>query len=298
MDQMTLDAALAGLDAMQLGAGPQLDVLAVSLSSTDAIGHRYGPDSKELHDQVLRVDRMLGAFFDSLYARRDPARVIVTLTADHGVTPLPETHFAGTDPKRGRLDVGPVMTEHLRRLAARGVDSTALDFEYGMLFVDQAKLTRAGLNADSLVRALAVDLRRVPGMLRVDVRADLPALAARGDRIAQRWLHSLPDDLSVPLVATQREGYYWTDFARWRGASSATHGSPHLLDSHVPVVFYGAAFRPGKYGRPARVVDMAPTLARVLGVTPSEPLDGKVLEEGIKTRHGGIAVPASVPRHR
>ena len=89
MDDLTLQFALDGLQAMQLGTGPQTDVLAISLSTTDAVGHAYGPDSRELHDQILRLDRYLGAFFDSLYKVRDSSRVIVALTADHGVAPYP-----------------------------------------------------------------------------------------------------------------------------------------------------------------------------------------------------------------
>jgi arylsulfatase A-like enzyme len=64
----------------------------------------------------------------------------------------------------------------------------------------------------------------------------------------------------------------------------ATHGSPHDYDSNVPVLFHGAAFRPGRYARFARVVDMAPTLAAVLGVQPAERLDGKVLDEALRVR--------------
>ena len=93
MDQMTLDLALEGLRETGLGTHEWTDVLAVSLSTTDGVGHRWGPDSRELHDQVLRLDRMLGAFLDSLYARRDPARVVVALTADHGVARFPEVAF-------------------------------------------------------------------------------------------------------------------------------------------------------------------------------------------------------------
>jgi hypothetical protein len=270
MDQMTLDLALAGVEAMQLGRGPQTDVLAVSLSTTDAVGHRAGPDSKELHDQVLRVDRMLGAFFDSLYALRDSTRIVVALTADHGVAPFPELHFPGTDPKRGRVD-------------------EALDFEYGMLFLDREAFARAGVNADSTVRALAADLRRVPGMLRVDLRAELAPKAARGDRIAERWLRSIPEELPVALVATQRPYHYWTDFAHWKGMTYATHGAPHEYDTHVPVVFYGAPFRAGRYTERARVVDMAPTLA--------EALDGVVLRRALRPEAAPTAVRALAPAH-
>ena len=64
-------------------------ILAISLSATDYIGHKYGPDSREIHDQILRLDRTLGRFLDSLYTLRDSSRVLIALTSDHGVAPLP-----------------------------------------------------------------------------------------------------------------------------------------------------------------------------------------------------------------
>src|SRR5205823_3953923 len=90
MDSATAQFALAGVDAMQLGVGPQTDLLSVSFSTTDAVGHRYGPDSRELHDQILRLDRYLGAFIDSLYKLRDSSHVVIAFTSDHGVAPIPE----------------------------------------------------------------------------------------------------------------------------------------------------------------------------------------------------------------
>ena len=118
MDQLTLDLALEGVTELGLGTGPQPDLLAVSLSATDAIGHRYGPDSRELHDQILRLDRMLGVFLDSLYTLRDSAGVVIALTADHGVASFPEVNpggAGGSELSRGRR-----RTEHL---APRGGDA-------------------------------------------------------------------------------------------------------------------------------------------------------------------------------
>ena len=89
MDELTLQFALDGLQSMKLGQGPQTDILAISLSTTDAVGHAFGPDSRELHDQIVRLDRYLGTFFDSLYKLRDSTRVIVALTSDHGMAPYP-----------------------------------------------------------------------------------------------------------------------------------------------------------------------------------------------------------------
>ena len=89
MDSLTLQLALDGLRTLNLGRGPAPDLLNISLSTTDNVGHRYGPDSREQHDQILRLDRDLGAFLDALFRERDSTRIIIALTADHGMTPLP-----------------------------------------------------------------------------------------------------------------------------------------------------------------------------------------------------------------
>src|SRR5919107_3909939 len=89
MDSLTLALALDGLRTLDLGRGPAPDLLNISLSTTDNVGHRYGPDSRELHDQILRLDRDLGAFLDQLFRERDSTRIVIALTADPGMTPLP-----------------------------------------------------------------------------------------------------------------------------------------------------------------------------------------------------------------
>jgi predicted AlkP superfamily pyrophosphatase or phosphodiesterase len=280
MDEITFALAIDGLQRLGLGAGPQTDLLAVSLSSTDAVGHRYGPDSKEMHDQILRLDRSLGVFLDSLYRLRDSTRVLVALTADHGMSPYPELHFAGRQVAgNGRADVAPVVRRYEESLAARGVDSTAFSWDYGMLVVDRPAFQRAGVNADSVLRAFAADVRRVPGVERVDLARDLAADTARaGERgaVARRWVHAIPPDLPVELVVTLQPYYYYAS------VTYATHGSPHAQDARVPIILYGAPFKPGTYPRFTRVVDIAPTLASALGVRPTERLDGRVLSEALK----------------
>jgi predicted AlkP superfamily pyrophosphatase or phosphodiesterase len=275
MDQITLGLAMAGLRAMDLGRGPATDVLAISLSTTDAVGHRYGPDSREIHDQVLRLDRWLGAFLDSLYAVRDPATVIVALTADHGVTPYPEV----ADPAHAAaMHVSDLpLRAWLRTAAARyGVDTAAVHAEDGMLRLDRGAFAHAGRDPRAFAREFVAFARTIAGVLRADGFPDIAGADTASDPVARRWSHMIPRDLPYFAVVTLRPGYMW-------GRSSfAQHGSPHDLDSHVPIVFYGAPFRPGKYNTFTRTVDIAPTLARVLGVTPTEPLDGHVLGEAIR----------------
>ncbi|MDO8952461.1 MAG: alkaline phosphatase family protein, partial [Draconibacterium sp.] len=120
MDSLTVQLALAGIDAMKLGAGSSTDFIGLSLSTTDAIGHRYGPDSREVHDQLLSVDHYLGQFIDSLFRTRDSSRILFAISSDHGVAPYPELTFVGTDSARGRVDIRPTMARGRSALAAFG----------------------------------------------------------------------------------------------------------------------------------------------------------------------------------
>jgi predicted AlkP superfamily pyrophosphatase or phosphodiesterase len=280
MDSLILAAALDGLRTLDLGRGPQTDVLAISLSTTDAVGHRYGPDSKEQHDQILRLDRFLGAFFDSLYAVRDSARIVVALTADHGVSPSPNVRSADANRPTGTqfIDSRRVLAPVRAGLAARGADTTAVTLSDGVVQLDRAALARAGVNADSLVRSLAATLRATPGIMRAETMREVAARDTTKDDVARRWMHMIPPDLDVALVVTPRPYWEWG----WGEWPMATHGIPQSHDAHVPLIFYGPAFTPGRYTRVSRVVDIAPTLAAVLGVPPTEKLDGRVLTEALK----------------
>lgn len=286
MDEYTVDMALAGVVAMELGKGPTTDVLSVSLSTTDAIGHGWGPDSKELHDQVLRVDRALGRLIDSLYTLRDSSSIVFALGSDHGVTPYPQAQFGGTDPDRGRVDVRPVIDAARSALVARGLETDALVYQDKMLMVDRRRFAAKGINADSTINAVRAALLKLPGMANVYRVRDLPAAAARGDKIAHRWRNSLPPDMQVALAVTFKPGYY-VYTTRY-----ATHGMPYELDMTIPVLFMGPGVKPGRYNTPIRSVDVAPTLAELAQVLPLEPLDGKVLTQVLKSSK----TPAAKPR--
>jgi predicted AlkP superfamily pyrophosphatase or phosphodiesterase len=278
MDQLTLSFALEGLKQMRLGTGPGTDLLAVSLSTTDAIGHRFGPDSREIHDQILRLDRYLGAFLDTLFTLRDSTRVVIALTSDHSVTPLPDSKSRYPNQGAGKVNLAPAIVPLFASLRAAGVDTSAFAFEEGegILYLDAAALTRAGLRADAVARTFAAEVQKVPGVLRVDRVSALPTKDTTTDYVARRWLHMLPPDLPAAAVVTLKPYWYW------RGVNFATHGSPHDSDAQVPIIFYGAGIKPGRNARRALVVDIAPTLASIVGVRPMEPLDGHVLREAIR----------------
>jgi hypothetical protein len=138
-------------------------------------------------------------------------------------------------------------------------------------------LATAKINQDSLVRALRADFLRVPGVARADRISDLMRADTVNDKIARRWLHMFADESEAALVVTLAPYNYWLT-----SYQSAEHGSPNDPDARVPIIFYGNAIKPGRYGEFARVVDMAPTLAAIVHVTPQEKLDGRILQNAIR----------------
>ena len=276
MDQLTLDAAIAGLRALDLGRGPQTDIVAISLSGTDYVGHRYGPDSREQHDNILRLDRALGAFMDSLFTLRDSGTIAFALTGDHGATPYPElvARRAGRLPPP-RYDFGPASRIMRAALRSAGVDTTAIMLEPPFVFSDRAAFARAGVSPDAILARFASALRATPAITRVDRVRDLARMDTLHDAVTRRWIHMLTPDTDAEYVITPREGAYDA------GARIAEHGTPYDADAQVPVIFWGRWFREGRQGERVLVADMAPTLARIAGVTPIERLDGRVLERAL-----------------
>ena len=273
IDELTLAFALHGVQSLSLGKGPQTDLVSISLSATDFIGHRYGPDSREIHDDVLRLDRMLGMFLDSLYRMRDSAHITIALTGDHGAGTMPELAPASMQPRPTRVTLLPVIKAVRQQLRKAKVDTLAVDFDQQIIGVDRTAFERAHVNADSTLRGLATVIRQIPGVARVDRFRDLLADSAT-DVIARRWSHQLPANSAAELVITL------TPLSLW-GTLTSSHGSPYDYDSNVPIIFYGAGIRRGVHGEFVRTVDLAPTLAAVAGVAPTERLDGVVLRSAL-----------------
>src|SRR6266481_6081013 len=160
MDSLTLLFALEGFEALRLGRkSGSTDLLAVSLSTTDAIGHAFGPDSREIHDQVLRLDRYLAWFLKRLTDRVGRDNMVVVLTADHGVTSFPERTRAKTGGAAYRVLLDTMFTavnRDLDRLAGAGAPPREwLEFDTGMLFLhDNGRFAATGVKTDSILDAL------------------------------------------------------------------------------------------------------------------------------------------------
>ena len=277
MDSLTLALALDGVRQLRLGAGDHPDLLAISLSTTDAVGHAFGPDSREIHDQVLRVDRYLGVFLDSLSRLVAPGRIVVSLTADHGVTSFPEWWNRHGDAHAQWLSLSGLVRADSQKLAAlAGPGRWIRYFDDGLLVMDRPGLASHGVNVDSVVAAIAAEVRGYAPVLRVDTRASLAARDTASDAIARRWLNLAPPDLDAELFVTLKP------HMSWGTPGNAEHGQPSDDDTHVPLILWGAGVRPGRYAGRVSVADIAPTLAAIVGVRPLEKLDGRVLTEALK----------------
>lgn len=275
IDEVTLAFALHGVQALGLGAGGRTDVLAVSLSAMDYVGHRYGPDSREMHDEVLRADRVIGVFLDSLFKLRDSSTITIALTGDHGAGTIPELAPAAIQPRPARVSLGGVLPSLRAGLAAAHVDTMAIDTDVQIVFADRAAFKRAKVDADSTLASFAERVRALPGVARVDRFAAL-LKDTLSDPIARRWSHQFPANGEVELVITL------TPLSLWGSGVVASHGSPRDYDTNVPLIFAGAGVRPGIHKQFVRTVDLAPTLAAILGVKPMERLDGVVLGEAVR----------------
>jgi predicted AlkP superfamily pyrophosphatase or phosphodiesterase len=281
LDSLTLELAWSGLQALKLGGRGHTDLLAVSLSATDYVGHAFGPDSREIHDQVLRLDRSLQWFLQRVFDKVGRQNVVVVLTADHAVTPFPEFSRQHGHPEAQWVSIDTLVAAANAQLTRLGGEDTTrqwLSFDTGMLFLqDNGRLAASGVNLDSLIGALAARLRAVAGVARVDRPGDLARADTAADPVARRWLHHVTGDPRVVLVVSLSPFDAWS----YGAVNLAAHGQPTDLDAHVPIILWGRGVVRGSYDKRANTVDIAPTLARLLGVTPFSVLDGRVLTEAL-----------------
>ena len=192
IDDLVVSFALDGVSALKLGAGPQTDLLAVSLSATDIIGHRFGPDSREIHDQVLRVDRAVGVLLDSLYTparlHDGDRRVHAPITA-WGPSPSSPRRTCSHGRCARRCTTGSARSARAWR--RRGWTRSPSTWTMDLVFIDRDAFRKARVNADSVLDVLATALRAAPGVRRVDRFSALLADTLR-DEVARRWSHQFP----------------------------------------------------------------------------------------------------------
>jgi len=280
LDELTIEGAIELMDSRQLGRRGVTDMLGVSLSATDRIGHSYGTQGPEMCEQMLRLDTALGVLMDKLSTI--PGGAIVVLTADHGGSDFPERSAIEGYPHAGRVD---------RALQPR---------------VNAALKARFGLDADPVVSSAGgfvivdKDRKSLPEPLRSQVLAaalellnaepQVALAVARDELLAEPVPNSInPEDLNVRerLRLSAVAGRSPDILRAWQpgltgqgrvGGAISSHGSPWDYDRRVPIVFWW----PGAEGQerflPMRTIDIAPTLANLIGVQPDGPIDGRCMD--------------------
>jgi predicted AlkP superfamily pyrophosphatase or phosphodiesterase len=284
-NEMLVSFAEQALTNEQLGADADTDVLSVSFSANDYVGHRYGPYSHEAMDMTLRVDRQIAALLDMVERRVGLRHTLVAFTADHGVSPVPE-HAASLNLPGGRVRISDLTTavkNGLRARFAKGEgdrDNTAdyiLSYTNESFYFNPVALTRDGVSLDEAARVAGEAGATVPGISRFFTRAQLERGAiSPADAVARRALHGFHARRSGDVLFVQEPYKYLLE-----GFIAATHGAPYTYDTHVPLIIMGAGVRPGRYMEAATPADLAPTLAALLRVQPPSNSMGRVLVEAL-----------------
>jgi arylsulfatase A-like enzyme len=253
-------AALAqeALTALELGKDETTDLLALSFSQVDAVGHDYGPRSREQLENLLHLDRVLGEFLGSLDRVVGEGSWLLALTGDHGVMDVPESMReegrAGTRASESQLD-------QLRAIFLR-----SRDWHDSPLVAEDALVNE--LEALPFV-ADALGLSDLTG----GPPADSFVVLMRNSHHPDRWTGGF-DSQGSGVVFRFSEGFYATSDPQGTG-----HGSPYYHDRWVPLYFLGAGVRPGTSASPVRTVDVAPTLADLAGISMPTDLDGRPVFE-------------------
>ncbi|HYE13340.1 MAG TPA: alkaline phosphatase family protein [Pyrinomonadaceae bacterium] len=269
-----------------LGADDDTDVLTVSFSSNDFVGHRFGPYSQEVMDITLRTDGQVAELLDFVDRRVGLANTLVAFTADHGVAPVPE-HAAGLNLPGRRVsqsDVRARVKEGLNERFRRAGDTRDRGDDYfleytaknGNVYFNLEALRRDGVPREEAERAACDGALRVRGVARCFTRTQLERGAVSpADPVARRALHGFNPRRSGDIVLVMEAFNLVVTY-------TADHFAPYSYDTHVPVIIMGAGVAPGRYANPATPADIAPTLARLVGVQAPSNAVGRVLLEAIR----------------
>jgi hypothetical protein len=253
-----------------LGRHSATDVLTVSFSSNDLLGHQVGPDAPEVRDMCIQTDRVLGQLLRAVEAEAGAGNYVVVLTSDHGVAPLPEELTKRGMPA-GRFSAGEV---------SRAIE-TALGEKYGPAkyvlgnaelspYLDHELLRAKHVALTDAFETAADAVRKLPYIFRVYTRTELEHQNLSGDPIDQLMQRGFHRERAGDLFIVQKP--YWIAYK-----DGTSHGTPFSYDTHVPVIFYGHGIRAGRFDENIRVADVAPTLAALLGVNEPSGSVGRVL---------------------
>jgi hypothetical protein len=286
-NELLLDLTLKAIDAERLGADEMPDLLCVSFSSSDIVGHAWGPDSQEVLDVTLRMDDILRRLLNHLDAKVGKGRYVLALTADHGVCPLPEVSLAQKK-DAGRLSPSLLATKSEEFLRAtfdkngvkgRWVEGSADPWVY----LNQRLIQNHGLSPAEVEDALVGWLKKQAGVLTAYGRTQLIRGLDKGDLIGEQVRKSFHADRCGDVVVVTKPLYLMMPFL-----TGTTHGTPHSYDTHVPLLVYGPGIQSGIRKDPVAPQAITAILAHSLRIQPPRDAEAR-LPEGL------LVAPAEGP---
>ncbi len=265
--------AAAVVDGLQLGTHDTTDVLAVSFSSPDLVGHAFGPRSQEIQDMYANLDRTIGTLLDHLDAAVGKGKYVVALSADHGVSPIAE-QLAHEGRDGGRLDPRAIGEAAEKAAAAVLGDGKYVARENGndLYFLPGVyeRLSAKPGALDAVVAAVAAQR----GIQRVFKAEEVANADTATEPLQRAAALSYVAGRSGDLLLAPKAGWEFI-------ATGATHGTANAEDQRVPILLMGPGIRHGEYRQPASPADIVPTLAALSGILVPH-AEGRVLREALR----------------
>lgn len=275
--EVVFAAAETMLTAEALGKNSATDILAISLSNHDMLGHGLGPNSRDLEELTVFEDQRLSQFLKKVQSHLGSLKeVVIVLTADHGIPPTVEYS------KKAKLDSGRLDYLALYRQVNEGLDrkfgsprnkqwleaSKSLHF-----YLDQETLKEKSLDSKIVQAEMKIILTKIPGVAAVITADEVKNGTYPVGLLGEQARRQIIPEQSGDLIVIPRPFYMEKD------DNQVTHMTGYSYDKTVPLIFYGEMFKPGVYASPARVIDLAPTLSFVLGLVPPATSEGRILDE-------------------
>jgi len=263
----------------KLGTGQVTDLLAISLSANDILGHKVGPDSPQMRSMALELDRQIAEFIAFLGHQIGLANVWLALSADHGIAPLPD--FAKTlRLPAANLDAK-AMREQINSLLSKKYNKKAdyvLELDYPLAWLNEESFASAG-RKEADAEADAGETMKQAGLAGYFTKWQLAhASSIPNDEIGRRYAHSYSPEGGWYVMGVPKP-------FQVGGTKGTDHATPFAYDTHVPLAFYGLAFQPGVYRTHAEPTDLAVTLASLLGINAPAQATGRVLTEALAPPH-------------
>ncbi len=260
----TFEMARAALENEQMGQDDVTDLLAISVSSTDIIGHEYGTRGPENQAAYMELDRQLAAFFKTLDERVGRGNYLMFLSADHGGAHNPNVMKQHKIPSGG-LQMWTWIDEVDKKIASQlGISGKLLLGENsGRLFLDRKLIAQSGRTLDEVKQAFIRELENRREIL-FAIDFDKVLTTTLPQLIRERIVNGYNKDRSGDIFYVARAGWEnVSDAADYRGT---THGMWNPYDAHIPFVLYGWHVSHGQTSRPTYIVDVAPTICELLHI--------------------------------